>query len=186
MDAKIILHPTSTIDDSVRIIGKGILVVGKYSTIEPNVMIDLGDKGQISIGNRSKIKYGAVLRTYDGIIDIKNRVSIGEYTLCAGQGGLAIHDNVIIAGHCYITASDHIYDSEMPIRFQGETTKGINIAENCWVGANTTILDGVELGRGCVVGAGAVVTKKTNEYTINIGIPSITIKSIGEKDEGFS
>ncbi len=180
MEAEIELHPTSSIDPSVRIVGSGSFKIGSYSVIEPNVFIDLGQNGKITIGDRTKIKYGAVLRAYDGIIEIKNRVSIGEYSLCAGHGGLTINDNVIIAGHCYITASEHIYDSEIATRFQGETCKGIDIGENCWVGANTTVLDGVKLGKGCIVGAGAVVNKTIGEHTINVGIPSRTVKFIGK------
>ncbi|WP_371194793.1 acyltransferase [Glaciecola sp. SC05] len=180
MKADLELHSTSYVDPSVRIIGSGFFKLGRYSVIEPNVFIDLGQNGSITIGDRAKVKYGAVLRAYDGTIEIKNRVSIGEYSLCAGHGGLIIKDNVIIAGHCYITASGHIYDSEIATRFQGETCKGIEIGENCWVGANATILDGVKLGKGCIIGAGAVVNKAISEHTINVGIPSRTVKFIGE------
>ena len=176
------IHQTANVDESVRIVGSGSLHLGMYSSIEPNVFIDLGSGGDVFIGDRTKIKYGAVLRAYDGSIDINNRVSIGEYTLCAGHGGLTINDNVIIAGHCYITASEHIYDSELATRFQGEICEGIVIGENCWIGANVTILDGTVLGKGSIIGAGAVVNKDTIENSINVGIPCRAVKLLGRNE----
>lgn len=160
------------IDSSVRINGTGRIKIGAYCTVEPNVFIDLGNGGTIILGERSKLKYGAVLRAYGGSIHIGSRSSIGEYTVCAGHGGLDIRSNVIIAGHCYITASDHIYSAEFPTRFQGETAKGIIIHENSWIGANVTVLDGVVVGSSSVVGANALVNKRIEDCSINVGVPA--------------
>jgi acetyltransferase-like isoleucine patch superfamily enzyme len=41
-----------------------------------------------------------------------------------------------------------------------------------WIGAHATILPGVRLGRGCVVGAGAVVTKDVPPMTVVVGVPA--------------
>jgi maltose O-acetyltransferase len=53
---------------------------------------------------------------------------------------------------------------------------GVTIRDDVWVGANAIILAGVELGEGCVIGAGAVVTKSIPPYAIAVGIPARTIK----------
>jgi len=126
---------------------------------------------------RCKIKQGAVLRTYDGEIEIGKRVSIGKYSILAGHGNIQIGDCTIIAGHCYISAANHIIDHDNIIRFQGETTKGINIGKNVWIGGNVSILDGVSIGDGCSIGSGAVVTKNLPSNTICFGNPCEVIKT---------
>lgn len=60
---------------------------------------------------------------------------------------------------------------------QGATRKGIEIGKDCWIGANATILDGVKIGDGCIVAAGAVVNRDVPSYTIVGGVPAKTIKT---------
>jgi acetyltransferase-like isoleucine patch superfamily enzyme len=160
------------IANTVRMSGQNI-VIGPFSVIEDYVTLDGGFKenSRISIGFRCKIKQGAVLRTYGGEIKIGNRVSIGEYSVLAGHSRLFIGDCTIIAAHCYLSAANHIFEKEGIMRFQGEMARGITIGNDCWIGGNTMILDGVELGKGCIVGAGSVVTKSLPDYTVCHGNP---------------
>ncbi len=167
------------ISDTVKIKGNGLLEVGPFTVIEDYVLIDTSrgnpDSG-ISIGKRSKIKRGVVLRTYDGYIKIGDRVSIGEYSIIAGHGGVEIGDYTMIAGHAYISAANHIYLDDGVMRFQGETAKGIYIGKNVWIGGSVMITDGLRIGDGCVIGAGAVVTEDLPSNTICIGVPCKPIK----------
>ena len=59
--------------------------------------------------------------------------------------------------------------------------KPVLIGENAWLGANSTILPGVTVGRNAVVAAGAVVTKDVPANTVVAGVPAKIIKEIGEK-----
>ena len=52
------------------------------------------------------------------------------------------------------------------------TQIGITIEEDVWIGAGVRVLDGVVLGRGCVVAAGAVVTKSVSARTVVGGVPA--------------
>lgn len=133
----------------------GSIVIGEHCTIQPYVYIyPLG--GKISIGNYC---------------------SIHPFTVLYGQGGLVIGDYVRIAAHTIIIPENHNYSSrDIPIFRQGYTQKGIVIEDDVWVGANVTILDGVCIRRGCIIGAGSVVTKSTEEYGVYVGNPSIKIK----------
>ncbi|MDO8281770.1 MAG: acyltransferase [Thermodesulfovibrionia bacterium] len=169
--------------DSVTISGKGKLLIGKYVDVEKNVLFDLGESKEsiIQLGYRSKIKYGSVLRNYNGLIDIGERTTIGEYNIIAGHGGVTIGNNVMISGHCYIAASEHIYTSDISIRFQGETAIGIAIADGVWIGANCTILDGISIGENTIVGAGSVVTRSLPSDYICWGAPCKPIKKIMEE-----
>jgi acetyltransferase-like isoleucine patch superfamily enzyme len=62
------------------------------------------------------------------------------------------------------------------VRDLGLTRKGIIIKEGAWIGSGVTILDGVVIGRNCIVAAGAVVTKDVEDFTIVAGVPA---KNIG-------
>ena len=60
----------------------------------------------------------------------------------------------------------------------GVLWKGIHVERDCWIGAKATILDGVTIGRGSVVAAGAVVTKDVCPFTIVGGVPA---REIGKR-----
>jgi acetyltransferase-like isoleucine patch superfamily enzyme len=165
------IDESAIISPDTHIIGNGLLIIKPFAVIEANVLIDLGKTGTVIIGNRAKLKYGCVIRSYDGKIVIGERTTICEYSILAGHGDIIIGDFVAIAGHCYIAASNHIFSSQDPIRFQGETAFGIEIQNNVWLGARSTILDGVKIGEGCVVGAGSVVTRDLKNNFVCVGVP---------------
>lgn len=61
---------------------------------------------------------------------------------------------------CSLFAENHVFsDTESSIKSQGVQQKGITIEDDCWIGSNVTILDGVTIGKGSVIGAGTLVTK---------------------------
>lgn len=147
--------------------------IGKGTIIEPDCLLKCQYGGSISIGKNCYISKGAQLVTHGGNIIIGNNSTVNPYTIIYGQGGTAIGDNVRIAAHCCIVPSNHIFsDVNNPIYLQGLSKKGIVIEDDVWVGAGVKVLDGVVIRKGCVIGANAVVTKSTNEYSINIGIPA--------------
>jgi acetyltransferase-like isoleucine patch superfamily enzyme len=167
-----------TISSKATIKGRAKLRLGAFTVIEDYVLLDTGLslKSFITLGTRCKIKQGAVLRTYDGDIEIGNRVSVGEYSVIAGHGNIMIGDCTVIAGHCSISASNHIFVAEESIRFQGETTQGIMIGKNVWIGAGSVILDGVIIGDGSVIGAGSLVSHTLPANVICFGVPCRVVK----------
>lgn len=162
---------------TAKIVGDNILI-GAFSEIQDYVLLESGRTRMttLAIGARCKIKQGAALRTYDGSIHVGNRVSVGEYTVIAGHGGVRIGECSIIAGHCYFSAANHIFSESEPTRFQGETTLGIDIGDNVWIGGNVTITDGVRVGEGCVIGAGSVVTRSLPPYALCYGAPCRVVR----------
>ena len=59
------------------------------------------------------------------------------------------------------------------------------IEEGVTVGANATIICGTRLGKYCMIGAGAVVTKDVEAYAVVVGNPAKKIKMVNEKGEIF-
>lgn len=93
-------------------------------------------------------------------------------------GIVKIGSNVMIAPNCMIVGGSHCFSRvDIPMNFQGSTEKGIVIEDDVWIGANVVITDGVKIKKGCIIAAGAVVTKNTEAYSIYAGIPAVKIKS---------
>lgn len=175
----VLITASARVHESAVLKGEGEIVIGEFAVIEANAVLDTGTSrtSRIVVGDRAKVKQGAVLRTYSGAISIGNRVSIGEYTVLAGHGGIVIGETTIVSGHCYIGASGHIFSGRVPIRFQGESAQGIDLAEDVWIGAQVAIQDGVRIGRGTVVGSGAVVTRAMPARAVCFGVPCRPVES---------
>lgn len=152
---------------TVKFIGKGVKVVFGREHI-----------GRLKISNNVYLSDYVNLLPLDGNIEIGANCFIGEFCMIHGQGGLHIGDDVMIGTHTVIIPANHIFVSrERTIKSQGLECKGIRIEDDCWIGANVTILDGVVIGKGSIVGAGSVVTKSIEEFSIVAGNPAKIIKS---------
>lgn len=61
--------------------------------------------------------------------------------------------------------------------YQGVYSRGAaTVGDGTWIGASATILDGISIGRGCVIGAGSLVTKDIPDYGIAVGTPAKVIR----------
>lgn len=150
--------------------------VGRRTFIHQSVILERRS-GYISIGEKCKIHRGVQLLAYGGSIAIGNDCSINPGCILYGHGGLKIGSHVRIAAHVIIIPSNHVYsDPNRLIRDQGETKRGTIIGDDVWLGARVTVLDGVEIARGCVIGAGSVVTASTEPYGIYVGAPARLVK----------
>ncbi len=127
----------------------------------------------IVIGSGSEIRDYVVIQSLTGTVVIGNNTQINHFTVIYG-GNVYIGDNVMIAPHVMIASGNHDYvQTERPMRFAGILTRGpIRIEDNVWIGANSTITDGVIVGREAVVGANSVVTKDVKPYDIVAGNPA--------------
>lgn len=92
--------------------------------------------------------------------------------------GVRIDSDVSIAHSVSIIAATHNYnDSNIKIKDQGVSHKPIHIGTNTWIGAKASILAGICIAEGCIIGANSVVTKDTTPNCIYGGIPAKFIKS---------
>lgn len=136
----------------------------------------LGDN--VNIGGFSRLVVSVSFNNIGSHITIMDNVSIGEYSYIGGAGGVDIESDTIIGQYFSVHPENHIYsNTEIPIRLQGVTRKGIRVGSNCWIGAKVTLLDGVSIGKNCVVAAGAVVTTNFPDNVTIAGVPARIIKS---------
>lgn len=160
---------------------KGMLLVGKHVQITHGKHITCGknvkfeDYAEIhglcseglNFGDYVTISRGVMIRPssyYGGDLGIGltmgEHSSIGPYGYIGCSGRITIGKNVMFGPKCSLFAENHVFsDPNVTIKSQGVAQKGITIEDDCWIGSNVIILDGVTIGRGSVIGAGTLVTK---------------------------
>lgn len=134
--------------------------------------------GQVEIGDGCEIEEFALIKSYGGSIEIGEGCFVGPGCILYGHGGLRVGRYVKMAGQCVVIPSNHRFDDiDQPIFLQGEDSRGVVIEDDVWLGAGVRVLDGVTIGRGSVIGAGAVVTRSTEPYGVYVGVPATKIRS---------
>lgn len=122
------------------------------------------------INFEKKVKFR---KNFSIIIENEGFVKIGKNVFFNNDCSINSIKNIIIEDNCLFGESVKIYDHnhrfsnlEKNIIDQGYTFEKVHIEENCWIGSNVTILKGVHIGKGSVIGAGCVITKSIPPYSL--------------------
>jgi acetyltransferase-like isoleucine patch superfamily enzyme len=104
--------------------------------------------------------------------------ALDAYSFVGIAGQITIGDNVIMGQHVSFHSESHNYSrTDLPIKLQGTRRTGIVIEDDCWVGSNTTFLDGCYVEKGCVIGAGSIVRGRIPAYSVAVGAPAHVVRS---------
>ncbi|HEX3392747.1 MAG TPA: acyltransferase [Solirubrobacteraceae bacterium] len=135
------------------------LEIGANALLEPNVWITAPGSARVRIGQGTFLNVGVMI---------------------AAQELVEIGDHCMLANGCFVSDSSHRYgDPAKPITWQGFESKGpTRIGDNCWLGTHAVVTSGVTIGQRCVIGAGSVVTKDVEPYSIVAGAPAKLIRKI--------
>ena len=174
----------AAIERNVRLRFASRIRLGRGAYLDENVYIHACPDG-VKIGENTLVMHGSVLHVYNfrglphAFIRIGRDSLVGEYSVIRGQGGVTIGDRVYTSPGTQIIAVNHIFnDPQRPFVEQGITAEGIVIEDDVWLGSNCVITDGVRVGNGSVVAAGAVVTKDVPPHTIVAGVPAKVLREI--------
>lgn len=153
---------------------------------KPKLMNNVVIRGnpKIKIGKNVKL-YSNIIIWGDGELQIGNNVIIGDNVIIhtSKGGGIYIGNDSMIAANCYLINSNHVFEQNLLIREQGEIVKSIIISNDCWVGANCSILAGSVLHTHTVVGANSVINKNYEKGNIVLaGVPAKIIKYIQDNN----
>lgn len=175
----------AAIEKNVRLRFASNIHLGRGSYIDESVYIH-ACPGGVDIGENTYVMHGAVLHVYNfrGLphsgIRIGRDSLLGEMTVIRGQGGVTIGDRVYTSPMTQLIAVNHVFDDPgKPFVEQGITAEGILVEDDVWLGSAAVITDGVHIGHGAVVAAGAGVTKDVAPLTVVGGVPARVIKQIG-------
>lgn len=157
------------------------IVIGDNVMIDDNVVLDAkGSRNEgIVIGENVIIGRNTILSCKEGSIYLEDYCNISANCSLLSETKIRIGRFSFLAGHCYLVAGgNHSYDrKDVPIMFQPSIDKGgIDIDEDVWLGASVTVLDGVAVGRGCVLGAGSLLKDSLAPFSIAVGVPARKIK----------
>ncbi|ULO03479.1 DapH/DapD/GlmU-related protein [Campylobacter sp. RM12651] len=108
-------------------------------------------------------------------ISVGKNVFINSGCKFQDQGGIYIGNNVLIGHNVVLATINHDIN---PFKRSDMVLKPITIEDNVWIGSNATILSGVNIKKGSIIAAGAVVTKDVEEFQIVAGVPAKLIKTI--------
>ena len=117
----------------------GSLIIGKRIHALPNGRIAVRNGGKVTIGDNFYMNSGCIITAHESVI-IGNDVEFGPY--------VCVYDQ------------DHDFRAEGGLKSKKFKTAPVVIGNNVWIGANTIILRGTEIGDNSVIGAGSVIKGK--------------------------
>lgn len=127
------------------------------------------------LGEHSWIAGHALVR---GDVEFGSHTTVNPYAMISGT--VRCGDGVRIASHVSIVGFNHGFDDpHVPIHTQKHESLGIIIEDDVWIGANAVVLDGVRIGHGAVIAAGAVVSKDVPPLAIVGGVPAKVVRYRG-------
>jgi serine acetyltransferase len=154
--------------------------IGDQVLIDEVCVLDAkGSPDGLEIGAGTLLSRETILVCKEAGIRVGERVNFGVRCTVSSVGGVEIGDQTLFAGGCYVGGGRyHLEDRERSIASQGSYSEGpVRIGTGAWIGAHAVVLDGVQIGRGAVVAAGAVVTKDVPEFAIVAGVPARELKA---------
>jgi acetyltransferase-like isoleucine patch superfamily enzyme len=156
------------------------IVLGDNVTIDDLCLVDGRGAGSdgVVIEDQVIVNRNCMIQAKTGSIRLGTRTTIGSNSVIVSMAGVEFGEAVLVAGNCYFSAGAYrVDDISSAVMDQGAYSKGpIIIGDNSWVGTGAIILDGVKVGKGVIIGAGAVVTKDVPDYAIVAGIPAKLIR----------
>jgi len=143
-----------------------LIAIGDFVTVHRDVWLH---------AHRPPAGYG------EALLRIGDRCFIGRRSHIAAKNSVVIENNVLLAASVLIQDHGHEFsDIDVPIKDQGAANGGtIRIGQGCWIGQGAAIVcDSGELvlGRNCVVGVNAVITKSIPPYSVVSGNPARVVK----------
>lgn len=171
-------------DRGARIHHPGYISVGDGFSIEEGVEIVGVSKRGLVFGSRCSVKRHAIIHPSNLLIgepgeglQVGDRSNIGAFSFIGCSGYISIGTDVMMGPRVTLLAETHVHDQvDIPMKNQGVRRSFITIEDDCWIGACSTILPGVTVGKGCVIAAGAVVTRDVPPYSIAAGVPARIVK----------
>jgi acetyltransferase-like isoleucine patch superfamily enzyme len=175
----------------------------RYQGLHCGLRVEIQGPGKLRYGARVRIGEGTRLDLpKDSVLEIGDDVSVSRFahivpgssghtlvgSRCTVQDACRIYGDVTIGPRCifapnvFVSSGAHVFDAlpHLPIQDQDRlapvASRPIRIVADCWVGINSVVMPGVNIGRGCVVGANTVVTADLPPFSVAVGNPAKVVR----------
>lgn len=133
--------------------------------------------GRLILGRWLHLGVDTAIRCHEGTLRIGDKCTFARRDSVNCYLDVEIGDAVLVADDVYVSDFDHRYaDLTVPIKDQGITKERVRIGNDVWLGTKATVVRGVTIGDGAVVGANAVVTRDVPAYGVAVGNPARVIR----------
>lgn len=153
--------------------------IGDNVIIDDNVVLDAkgSDNKGLFIGDGAFVGRNTILSCKNGDIYLDERANLGFNCEIFSANSVRVGKNVLMAAYCYLVGGTHTFArTDIPMLFQEREARGIEVGDNAWLGAHVVVFDGTNIGKECVIGAGAVVNSDVPDWQIAVGIPAKVVK----------
>ena len=143
------------------------LKFGKVERISPNVVIEIEKNANFALGKMASIHSGCKLKVRKGAaLEIGRNVFLNYGCMLMCHHKIKIGDHSMFGPNVLVYDHDHVFNTSDGARKKEFRCAPVTIGEHCWIGANTVILKGVNIGDRAVIGAGCVITKDVPANTV--------------------
>ena len=155
-------------------LGRNVKISNKASLYAPQ---------NISIGNNVRIDDFCVLSAFGGYINLHNHIHIAAFCNLTGKGGIEIKDYSGLSSRVSLYSASDDYSGDYLIGpiMEKECLKIIEgpiiLEKYVTIGTNSAVLHNVTLREGSVLGSFSLLTKDTEEWSVNVGVMAKKIKS---------
>ena len=147
--------------------------IGDNVSINGNIDIRNRENGKIIIDQDVSIDTNCrLISANEATLNIGKGCEIGPYSIFNCGEDIIIGEDSIFGGYCNFQSSNHGIKKGEIIKFQNHTYGKISIGKGVWIGAHVSVLPGVNIGDGAVIGANSVVTKDIPSNAIAVGAPA--------------
>lgn len=133
--------------------------------------------GRMEIGRWVHIGDGNAIRCHEGSLRIGDKAVFGRQTVVNAYLDIELGAATLVADWVYICDFDHVTtDITLPIKDQGIVKSPVRIGPDTWICTKVSVLRGTRVGRGCVLGAHAVVRGDIPDYAVAVGSPARVVR----------
>ena len=165
-----------------KIIDRKIRLLRFPNTIRGRRFINFGEG--LTTGVNCRFECFPGVQPYSQKLVFGNNVQLNDNVHIVAMDSVNIVNNVLIASHVFISDNSHgSYKGDdndtnpnIPPIQRDYATAPVSIGDNTWIGEGVMIMPGVNIGKGCVIGAHSIVNKSIPDYSIAVGSPAKVVK----------
>ena len=156
--------------------------IGDNIILDDNLLIDAKGDGNRGIAIKNDVFVGrnSILSCKGGDIILDERSNLGANCYIFSSSRVRLGKDAIVAAYTYFIGGGNYLLDEIDVainlQYDYEGKGGVEIDDNVWVGAHCVVLDGVKVGKGSVIAAGAIVRKSVEGMSIIGGVPAKILK----------